>query len=194
MRKHECALLPVLGFTFLMVGCSGLMTEPSEPSDADGKATPPPQSTPEADGKPSSEEDKSTEDKVAEATLDEEEISYRDFPPDVLFALLSAELAAQRGRFDVTLVNYTQAAADTGDEGVIRRAMQIAQALNATNAQRQIAAIWLKANPDAPRPCASQPCVPCRTTSLRRHSSTWSASIPRAKSPSLTPWLSRPAP
>ncbi|TDT38454.1 tetratricopeptide repeat protein [Halospina denitrificans] len=137
MRKHQCALLPVLGLTFLMVGCSGLMTEPSKPSDTDDK--------------PATEEDKSTEDKVAEATLDEEEISYRDFPPDVLFALLSAELAAQRGRFDVTLVNYTQAAADTGDEGVIRRAMQIAQALNATNAQRQIAAIWLKANPDAPQ-------------------------------------------
>lgn len=145
MRKHQCALLPVLCLTFVMVGCSGLMTEPSEPSDADGKPATSPQSTPEA------EDDKATADKVADATLDEDEISYRDFPPDVLFALLSAELAAQRGRFDVTLVNYTQAAADTGDEGVIRRAMQIAQALNATNAQRQIAAIWLKANPDAPQ-------------------------------------------
>ena len=148
MRKHQCALLPVLGFTFLMVGCSGLMTEPSE---TDGQAAPSSQSPPEADDKPSKDSDKSTQDKVADATLDEDEISYRDFPPDVLFALLSAELAAQRGRFDVTLVNYTQAAADTGDEGVIRRAMQIAQALNATNAQRQIAAIWLKANPDAPQ-------------------------------------------
>ena len=127
------------------------MTEPSEPSDADAQPASSPESTPEADDKPSPDGDKSTEEAVSDATLDEEEVSYRDFPPDVLFALLSAELAAQRGRFDVTLVNYTQAAADTGDEGVIRRAMQIAQALNATNAQRRIAAIWLKANPDAPQ-------------------------------------------
>lgn len=144
MRKHYCALLPVLGFTLIVGGCSGLMTEPTEAPDTDN-------STESGEQAPDPEDKKSTGEKVAEATLDEDEIEYRDFPPDVLFALLSGELAAQRGRFDVTLANYTQAAADTGDEGVIRRAMQIAQALNAGNAQRQIASIWLKANPDAPQ-------------------------------------------
>lgn len=150
MRKHYYALLPVLGFTLAIGGCSGLMTGPAETADADGKAEST-QQEPDTDSNSPSDGDKSTGEKVADATLDEEDISYRDFPPDVLFALLSAELAAQRGRFDVTLVNYTQAAADTGDEGVIRRAMQIAQALNASNAQRKIADIWLKANPDAPQ-------------------------------------------
>lgn len=150
MRNHKSALVAIIGVTLLLGGCSGLTTQP--PADEGG-------TNPDTEQKDDSEagdsgvpdDDKSTAEQVEEATLDEQKASYRDFPPDVLFALLSAELAAQRGRFDVTLVNYTQAAADTRDEGVIRRAMQIARALNATNAQRKIAAIWLKANPEEPQ-------------------------------------------
>src|SRR5690606_23499273 len=62
----------------------------------------------------------------AEAAPDN--IQYADFEPEVLYQLLSAEIAAQRGRYDVTLVNYLQAAKTSrseerrvGKDGTCRR-------------------------------------------------------------------------
>lgn len=81
-------------------------------------------------------------------TTSEESMEYADFEPDVLYLLLSAEIAAQRGRFDVTLVNYLKAAQKSRDKGVISRAMRIAQSLNGDNAQRQLAELWLEVDPD----------------------------------------------
>lgn len=78
----------------------------------------------------------------------QEEIRYADFEPEVLYQLLAAEIAAQRGRYDVTLVNYLQAAKTSKDRGVITRAMRIAQSLNADNAQQQLADLWLQLEPD----------------------------------------------
>lgn len=75
-------------------------------------------------------------------------IRYADFEPEVLYQLLSAEVAGQRGRYDVTLVNYVQAAKNSRDTGVIERAMRIAQSLNADNAQQQLATLWLDVDPD----------------------------------------------
>lgn len=75
-------------------------------------------------------------------------IEYADFEPEVLYLLLSGEIAAQRGRFDVTLVNYLKAAQKSRDEGVIERAMRIAQSLNGDNAQQQLAELWLEVDPD----------------------------------------------
>lgn len=78
----------------------------------------------------------------------EQEIRYADFEPEVLYLLLSGEIAAQRGRYDVTLVNYLNAAQKSRDKGVIERAMRIAQSLNGDNAQRQLASLWLEVDPD----------------------------------------------
>ncbi|MFO8141701.1 MAG: tetratricopeptide repeat protein [Marinobacter sp.] len=75
-------------------------------------------------------------------------VRYADFEPDVLYQLLAAEIAAQRGRYDVTLVNYLNAAKTSKDKGVITRAMRIAQTLNADNAQLQLAELWLGLEPD----------------------------------------------
>ncbi|BFN15154.1 tetratricopeptide repeat protein [Marinobacter sp. RI1] len=75
-------------------------------------------------------------------------INYAEFEPEVLYQLLSAEVAGQRGRYDVTLVNYLQAAKTSRDTGVIERAMRIAQSLNADNAQQQLATLWLDVDPD----------------------------------------------
>ncbi|MGC8121336.1 tetratricopeptide repeat protein [Marinobacter sp. VGCF2001] len=73
---------------------------------------------------------------------------YAEFEPDELYQLLSAEVAGQRGRYDVTLVNYLQAAKSSRDPGVIERAMRIAQSLNADNAQQQLATLWLDVDPN----------------------------------------------
>lgn len=85
---------------------------------------------------------------VAVTPTPQEEIRYADFEPEVLYQLLAAEIAAQRGRYDVTLVNYLQAAKTSKDRGVITRAMRIAQSLNADNAQQQLADLWLQLEPD----------------------------------------------
>ncbi|WP_144822645.1 tetratricopeptide repeat protein [Marinobacter piscensis] len=73
---------------------------------------------------------------------------YADFEPETLYLLLSAEIAAQRGRYDVTLVNYLKAAQQSRDKKVIARAMRIARSLNADNAQKQLAELWLSVDPD----------------------------------------------
>lgn len=142
MQKLAWFHVPALALTLILGGCSGLATDPGE-GDTSREEQP-------ADS-PDSGTDDTTEESVESAVMDSKEIEYRDFPPDVLFALMSAELAAQRGRYDVTLMNYAQSAADTQDPAVIRRAMQIAQALDATNAQRQIAEVWLKKEPNHPQ-------------------------------------------
>ncbi len=79
----------------------------------------------------------------------DQQVEYADFEPEVLYLLLSGEIAAQRGRYDVTLVNYLKAAKQSRDEGVIERAMRIAQSLNGDNAQTQLAELWLEVNPDS---------------------------------------------
>jgi len=80
-------------------------------------------------------------------TDNESAIEYADFEPETLFLLLSAEIAAQRGRYDVTLVNYLRAAQQSRDKKVIERAMRIAQSLNGDNAQKQLAELWLDVDP-----------------------------------------------
>lgn len=90
----------------------------------------------------------SEEETPAEAAPAEPEIRYTDFEPEELYLLLSGEIAAQRGRYDVTLVNYLNAAKQSRDKVVIERAMRIAQSLNADNAQRQLAELWLEVDPE----------------------------------------------
>ncbi|MFO7787144.1 MAG: hypothetical protein R6W87_05130, partial [Halospina sp.] len=143
MQKLAWFHVPALALTLILGGCSGLATDTGEKGDAASEEAP-------ADASESGSDD-TEEESVEAAVMDSEEIEYRDFPPDVLFALMSAELAAQRGRYDITLMNYAQSAADTQDPAIIRRAMQIAQALDATNAQRQIAEVWLKKEPNHPQ-------------------------------------------
>ncbi|GGC81568.1 tetratricopeptide repeat protein [Marinobacter halophilus] len=84
----------------------------------------------------------------AEVITETEAVRDADFEPEVLYQLLAAEIAAQRGRYDVTLVNYLKAAKTSKDKGVITRAMRIAQTLNADNAQLQLAELWLELEPD----------------------------------------------
>jgi predicted Zn-dependent protease len=84
-----------------------------------------------------------------EKTEPQPPVEYADFEPETLYLLLSAEIAAQRGRYDITLVNYLKAAKQSRDQVVIERAMRIAQSLNGDNAQKQLAELWLEIDPDS---------------------------------------------
>lgn len=85
---------------------------------------------------------------TAGLTTEKADIKYADFEPNILYLLMSAEIAAQRGRYDVTLVNYVEAAKQSQDRLVIERAMRISQTLKADNAQRQLAELWLETDPN----------------------------------------------
>lgn len=83
------------------------------------------------------------------SALTRTEPTYKDFEPEVLYLLTSAEIAAQRGRYDVTLGHYVRAAQLSRDTGIIERATRIAQSLNSDTAQRELARLWLEVDPQS---------------------------------------------
>ncbi len=82
----------------------------------------------------------------AQATAEPQE--YASFSQETLFALLTAELAGQRNRFDIALGNYVQQANATQDAGVAERGFRIAEYLGAEQAALDTALIWAKNAPD----------------------------------------------
>ncbi|UZE96959.1 tetratricopeptide repeat protein [Alkalimarinus alittae] len=80
--------------------------------------------------------------------LADPEIEYAEFDAETMYALLTAEIAAQRGRYDITLLNYVQQARDTKDLAIIQRAFRIAQFLKASNAQLQLSKTWAEVEPN----------------------------------------------
>lgn len=75
-------------------------------------------------------------------------IEVREFPAETLYALLVAEVAGSRNRFDIALGNYIQQAHKTRDPKVTARATHIAQYLKAHQATLDTAQLWLQLEPD----------------------------------------------
>lgn len=71
------------------------------------------------------------------------------FSRDTLYALLVAELAGQRNRFDLALDNYVEQAKVTQDPGVAERSFRIAEYLGAEQAALNSALIWASSAPDS---------------------------------------------
>lgn len=72
----------------------------------------------------------------------------RPFTTQTLEALLTAELAAQRQRPDITLSNYVEQARETRDVGIVARATTIAQVLNQPQ-RLEMAQLWTEVAPDS---------------------------------------------
>lgn len=84
---------------------------------------------------------------------------YGSFSEDTLYALLAAELAGQRNRFDVALPNYLEQARVTRDAGVAERSLRIAEYVGARDEALESALIWATSAPtdlDAQRAAAIQ--------------------------------------
>ncbi|MET1078359.1 MAG: tetratricopeptide repeat protein [Pseudomonas sp.] len=84
---------------------------------------------------------------------------YGSFSRDTLLALLTAELAGQRNRFDIALGNYQQQAQATQDPAVAERGFRIAEYLGAEQPALDMALIWAQNAPnnlDAQRAAAVQ--------------------------------------
>lgn len=76
-------------------------------------------------------------------------VTDRPFETETLYALLVAEMAGERQRFDVMLSNYVQQAEATGDPQVTARAARLARYLNAHGAALKMAELWLTLEPES---------------------------------------------
>ena len=64
--------------------------------------------------------------------------------PDVLFMLLTAELAGQRGQYDIAIEGYTEAAKRAHDPKLAERAAMIAIYIKDSNKTNEAVALWLR--------------------------------------------------
>ncbi|TBU88347.1 hypothetical protein DNJ95_18265 [Stutzerimonas kirkiae] len=76
-------------------------------------------------------------------------ITYGAFTQDSLYALLVAELAGQRNRFDIALDNYVRQARITQDAGVAERSFRIAEYMGAAQPALDSVLIWARNAPDS---------------------------------------------
>lgn len=72
----------------------------------------------------------------------------RAFTSETLYALLAAELAGSRQRFDIALSNYVQQAHQTRDPQIAARATHIARFLSAEQAVLDSAMLWVEVAPE----------------------------------------------
>lgn len=71
---------------------------------------------------------------------------------DLLFKLLEAEFAGQRGHIDVSLKNYLEIARATRDPLIVERATRIAVFSRETESAAEMADIWVQLDPRNPDP------------------------------------------
>ena len=83
--------------------------------------------------------------KVAKETL-----PPADFPPQVLYQLLVAELAGQRGQLDVAVANYLAAAKDSQEPAIAARAARISMFTQSLSEALEAAELWVKLEPENP--------------------------------------------
>ncbi len=87
------------------------------------------------------------EDKASAADKTEE-LPHKPFQAETFYALLVAEMAGSRERYDIALGNYVQQAHKTRDPGVAARATRIARYLNARQAALNTSLLWSEVSPE----------------------------------------------
>jgi tetratricopeptide (TPR) repeat protein len=100
---------------------------PAKPSDSEGTVAP--VKIAETKGK--------TQQKEPKTSID----------PDVLFTLLTAELAGQRGQYEIALEGYMEAAKRVHDPRFAERAAMIAMYMKNTTKTNEAVALWLRQDP-----------------------------------------------
>jgi tetratricopeptide (TPR) repeat protein len=67
--------------------------------------------------------------------------------PEILFTLLTAELAGQRGQYDIALGGYIEVAKRTQDAKFSERAVMIAMYVKNSNKTKEALGLWLRQDP-----------------------------------------------
>ena len=91
-----------------------------------------------------------TSQQKAALTSKKEELPAADFPPQVLYQLLVAELAGQRGQLDVAVANYLAAAKESREPEIAARAARISMFTQSLEEALEAAELWVKLEPDNP--------------------------------------------
>ena len=73
--------------------------------------------------------------------------SKTSIDPDVLFTLLTAEIAGQRGQYDIALEGYLEAAKRTRDPRFAERATMIAMYMKNNKKTNETVGLWLRQDP-----------------------------------------------
>jgi tetratricopeptide (TPR) repeat protein len=92
---------------------------------------------------------------VSEVPVPEPERKLPDRPKielteDIMFKVLVAEVAGQRGKIDIAIENYLDLARSTRDPVVIERATRIAVYARDNDAAYEAASLWLEVDPENP--------------------------------------------
>lgn len=103
----------------------------------------------EASGEPKAVEDAAAKVETAQEPV-AKPLPTREFPIETLYSLLVAEVAGNRGRYDIELGNYIQEAHRTRDPAVTAHATRIARYLDANQATLNTAQLWVELEPDNP--------------------------------------------
>jgi tetratricopeptide (TPR) repeat protein len=103
--------------------------------------------------KPSQPEGKGGSVKIAETKEKAQQKEQKtSIDPDVLFMLLTAEIAGQRGQYDIALEGYMEAAKRVHDPRFAERAAMIAMYMKNNSKTNEAVALWLRQ--DAKNPTA----------------------------------------
>ena len=95
--------------------------------------------------KPSEQEQSVAPVKIAETKGKTQQKEVKtSIDPDVLFMLLTAELAGQRGQYDIALEGYMEAAKRVNDPRFAERAAMIALYMKDSNKTNEAVALWLR--------------------------------------------------
>lgn len=74
--------------------------------------------------------------------------SKSNIDPDVLFMLMTAEIAGQRGQYDVAMEGYLEAAKRVHDPRLTERAAMIAMYMKDGSRTNEAVSLWLKQDPE----------------------------------------------
>ncbi|RLA25109.1 MAG: hypothetical protein DRQ62_03505 [Gammaproteobacteria bacterium] len=80
---------------------------------------------------------------------EEKEAVKTEISPDVLYFLMTAEIAGQREQYELALDGYLRASERVKDEEVIKRAAKIAMYVQDDVKLKQAVELWLEVNPDS---------------------------------------------
>ena len=76
-----------------------------------------------------------------------QKVQKSSIDPEILYALLTAELAGQRGQYDIALDGYMEVAKRTQDPKFSERAVMIAMYVKNSNKTKEALNLWLRQDP-----------------------------------------------
>ncbi|EGW22539.1 tetratricopeptide repeat protein [Methylobacter tundripaludum] len=101
--------------------------------------------------KPSAQEEVVEPVKIAEPKKKTEQSEVKTaIDPDVMYMLMAAELAGQRGQYAIALEGYMEAAKRVSDPRFAERAAKIAMYMRDSNKTDEAISLWLKQDPNNP--------------------------------------------